>query len=62
MRLFFSAQLTAFFLATPFGIGWVADASFKYSTGLFWVFIILAFVQFCVMTAALYTATEKWKW
>lgn len=62
MRLFFSAQLTALFLATPFAISWVSTATFKYATGLFWVFIVAMVVQFILMTASLYESTKKWDW
>lgn len=62
MRIFFSAQLSGLFLATPWIVGWLSEQTFRYATGLFWVAVICMAVQFILMTCSLYTSTEQWKW
>lgn len=62
MKIFFSAQIAAGFLATPFLIGWLSQATFPYAGAAFWAAILAAVVEYGLVTAAIYTATEKWDW
>lgn len=62
MKIFFSAQIAAGFLATPFLIGWLATASFPYAEAAFWASILAAVVEYGLVTAAIYTATKEWDW
>ena len=61
MRLFNSFQITAAFVAWPFGIAWLSQAQFAGSGAAFYAACALYVIAFGAMVAAVYTSTEDWK-
>lgn len=59
MRLFNSFQLVAAYVAWPFGIQMLADASFRGSAGALFAACAGYVVATGFMVAAVYMATEK---
>jgi hypothetical protein len=59
MRLFNSFQITAAFVAWPFLIAWIDDATFRGATVAFWAAIALYVIAFGAMVGAVYTAAGK---
>lgn len=60
MRLFNSFQITAAFVAWPFGIAWLAGQEFAGHTAAMIAACGLYVVAYFAMVAAVYTATEEW--
>lgn len=61
MRLFNSFQITAAFVAWPFGIAWLSGQSFQGHTAAMVAACGLYIVAFAAMVGAVYTSTDKWK-
>ena len=61
MRLFNSFQIVAAFVAWPFGIAWLQQATFAGATPAFYAACALYVIAFGAMVGAVYTATEEWK-
>ncbi len=54
MRVFNSFQITAAFVAWPFLIAWLDDATFRGAAVAFWAAIALYIVAFCAMVGSVY--------
>jgi hypothetical protein len=61
MRLFNSFQITAAFVAWPFGIAWLSQQQFPGHTPAIIAACGLYVVAFGFMVAAVCQATEEWK-
>ena len=61
MRLFNSFQITAAFVAWPFGIAWLSNAQFAGAAAAFYAACALYVIAFGAMVGAVYTSTEDWK-
>jgi hypothetical protein len=61
MRLFNSFQITAAFVAWPFGIAYLQGAQFTGAVPAFYAACALYVVAFGAMVASVYTSTEEWK-
>lgn len=59
LKAFNSLQITALFAASPYLIGWLANASFPAHTAAFWLSIIGYGVLFILMCMAVFTAIER---
>lgn len=62
MRLFNSFQITAAFVAWPFGIAWLSHAQFNGVEAAFFASCALYVVAFGAMVASVYTSTDPEKW
>lgn len=58
MRLFNSFQIVAAFVAWPFLVNWLQDASFRGASAAFYAACALYVVAFGAMVACVYDATE----
>ncbi len=61
MRLFNSFQIVAAFVAWPFGIAYLQQASFTGATPAFYAACALYVVAFAAMVRSVYTSTGEWK-
>ena len=61
MRLFNSFQVVAAFVAWPFGIAWLGDATFAGYMAAYYAACALYVVAFGAMVACVYHAAEDWK-
>ena len=62
MRLFNSFQIVCAFVAWPFLISWLSDASFKGATVAFYSACAVYVVAFGCMVGAVYTSLDEKKW
>lgn len=65
MKSFNSFQLAAMFVATPFVISWLSEASFRWHGAAFWAALIFYVVQFGFVWFSLYDSMRKdgpWDW
>lgn len=62
MRLFNSFQITAAFVAWPFGIAWLSQQTFPGHTPALIAACGLYVVAFAAMVGAVYSSTSKIDW
>lgn len=56
VRLFNAFQITAAFVAWPFGVAWLANAEFRGSAAAFYASIVLYVVAFGCMVTSVYNS------
>ncbi len=59
-RAFNAFQIVAAFVATPFGIAWLSDATFKGASVAFYAACAAYVVAFFGMVASVFTSMEDW--
>ena len=61
MRLFNSFQITAAFVAWPFLVSWLQDATFRGALVAFYAACAFYVVAFAAMVASVYRSMEEFK-
>jgi uncharacterized membrane protein len=59
MKTFNSFQITAAFVAWPFLVSYLDDASFRGASVAFWAAIVLYIAAFIAMVACVYQSLDK---